>query len=266
MGGTADSGQMAGQDAPEDLMTVREAAALVGIPVARVTVWGRSGHLHTWPSQGKGQRVSLSAVRALVASPPGRYREVQATAWHSVYKAAQLAGVESYDVRGWIDDGRLRSQRGALGVQVRLSDVQILAHEQRGIQERRSARDAAPLPLDLVTVREAVQAVGVTPPTMHRWIRSGRLTVPPGPGARRVSLAAVHALCAPFDPQTPPAARLVYEVAQAVGMDRERIRGWARRGLLPSWQSRHGLLVREADVRAVAQKQGALPPSDQAGA
>jgi len=265
MGGTADGGQTAGQEAPEDLMTVREAAALVGIPVARISVWGRYGHILTWPSQGKGQRVSLSAVRALVASPPGRNREVQATAWHSVYKAAHLAGVEPYDVLRWVDDGRLSSQSGALGVQVRLSDVQILAHEQRGTQERRSARDAAPLPLDLVTVREAVQAVGVTPPTMHRWIRSGRLTVPPGPGARRVSLAAVHALCAPFDPQTPPAARLVYEVAQAVGMDRDRIRGWARRGLLPSWQSRHGLLVREVDVRAVAQQQGALPPSDKAG-
>ncbi len=265
MGGTADGGQTAGQEAPEDLMTVREAAALVGIPVARISVWGRYGHILTWPSQGKGQRVSLSAVRALIASPPGRNREVQATAWHSVYKAAHLAGVEPYDVLRWVDDGRLSSQSGALGVQVRLSDVQILAHEQRGTQERRSARDAAPLPLDLVTVREAVQAVGVTPPTMHRWIRSGRLTVPPGPGARRVSLAAVHALCAPFDPQTPPAARLVYEVAQAVGMDRERIRGWARRGLLPSWQSRHGLLVREVDVRAVAQKQGVLLPDAEAG-
>jgi len=119
-------------------------------------------------------------------------------------------------------------------------------------------------PEDLVTVREAAQAVGVTPPTMHRWIRSGRLTVQPGPGALRVSLAAVRALCAPFDPQTPPEARLVYEVAQAVGMDRERIRGWARRGLLPSWQSRHGLLVREVDVRAVAHRQGLLPPNAEA--
>jgi len=77
---------------------------------------------------------------------------------------------------------------------------------------------------------------------------------------RRVSLAAVRALCAPSDPQTPPDARLVYEVAQAVGLDRDRIRVWAQRGLLPSWQGRHGMLVRVADVRALAQ-----PPAPEGG-
>ncbi len=135
MGGTADGGQAADQDAPEDLLTVHEAAALVGLPITRITLWGQCGHLLTWPSQGKGQRVSLSAVRALVASPPGRDREVQATAWHSVYKAAHLAGVEPYDVLRWVDDGRLSSQSGALGVRVRLSEVQRLAREQRGPHE-----------------------------------------------------------------------------------------------------------------------------------
>jgi len=119
---------------------------------------------------------------------------------------------------------------------------------------------------DLVTVWEAAQAVGLTAHAVHRWIRSGLLTVQPGPGVRRVSMSAVRALCAPSDPQTPPEARLVYEVAQAVGMDKERIRIWAQRGLLPSWRGRHGLLVRESDVRAVAQKQGLLPPTDGAGA
>jgi len=118
---------------------------------------------------------------------------------------------------------------------------------------------------DLVTVWEAAQAVGLTAHAVHRWIRSGLLTVQPGPGVRRVSVSAARALCAPSDPQTPPEARLVYDVAQAVGMDRDRIRIWAQRGLLPSWQSRHGRLVREADVRALAQKQGALPRSDEAG-
>jgi len=120
------------------------------------------------------------------------------------------------------------------------------------------------VPADLVSVRDAAQAVGLTAPAVHRWIRSGWLTVPPGPGVRRVSLGAVRALCAPSDPQTPPEARLVYDVAQAVGLDRERIRIWAQRGLLPSWQSRHGRLVREADVRALAQKQGVLPPDAEA--
>ena len=63
-------------------------------------------------------------------------------------------------------------------------------------------------PEDLVRVREAAQAVGVTSPTVRLWIRSGWLIAQPSPRGRRVSLAAVYALCAPFDPQTPPDARL----------------------------------------------------------
>jgi len=121
-------------------------------------------------------------------------------------------------------------------------------------------------PEDLVTVREAAQAVGVTAAAVQYWIRSGRLTVQPGPGVHRVSLSAVRALCAPLDPQTPPEALLVYDVARAVGLPKDRIRSWAERGLLPSWQSYHGLLVRPDDVRAVAQKRGLLPPTDEAGA
>ncbi len=122
-------------------------------------------------------------------------------------------------------------------------------------------------PEDLVTVREAAQAVGVTDNTVQSWIKSGRLTTyaPLPPRGCRVSLAAVRALAAPLDPQTPPEARLVYEVARAVGVGKWHLTCWAQRGLLPSWRGRHGLLVRESDVRAVAQKQGALPPSDKAG-
>ncbi len=124
------------------------------------------------------------------------------------------------------------------------------------------AQDA---PLDLVTVREAAQAVGLKAPAAHYWIRQGRLTSHPGPGVRLVSLAAVRALAAPRDPQAPPEAVLVYDVARAVGLPKDRIRSWAGRGLLPNWQSHHGLLVREVDVRALAQKQGLLPPGDEAG-
>jgi len=120
------------------------------------------------------------------------------------------------------------------------------------------------VPEDLVSVLEAAQAVGVMDSTVYRWIKSGRLTAY-GPGVRRVSLSAVRALCAPRDPQTPPEVLLVYEVARAVGVSKGRIRIWAERGLLPSWRGRHGLLVREADVRAVAQKQGLLPPDAEAG-
>ncbi len=122
-------------------------------------------------------------------------------------------------------------------------------------------------PEDLVSVREAALAVGLTAPALHYWIRQGRLTSQPGPGVRLVSLAAVRALAAPPDLQAPPEAVLVYDVARAVGLSKGRIRSWAERGLLPSWRGRHGLLVRKADVRALAQKQGLLlPPSDEPGA
>ncbi len=120
------------------------------------------------------------------------------------------------------------------------------------------------VPEDLGSVREVAQAVGVTPSSVQSWIRRGLLTTQPSPHGRRVSLAAVHALAAPRDPQAPPEARLVYDVARAVGLPKDRIRSWVERSLLPSWQSRHGRLVREADVRALAQKQGLLPPSDKA--
>ncbi len=121
-------------------------------------------------------------------------------------------------------------------------------------------------PEDLVSVREAAQAIGFSAPTVQLWIRSGRLIAQPSPRGRLVSLSAVRALCVPLDPQAPAEARQVYEVAPIIGLARWRIASWIRRGLLPSWRGRHGLLVRESDVRALAQKQGILLPGDQAGA
>ncbi len=72
------------QTAPDFLMTVWEAASLVGSSAARVGCWAQDGHLLSWPSQGKGRLVSLSAVCTLVAAPPVRLSQVQASAWHSV--------------------------------------------------------------------------------------------------------------------------------------------------------------------------------------
>jgi len=120
-------------------------------------------------------------------------------------------------------------------------------------------------PEDLMSVREAAQAVGVVAGTVHSWVKAGRLTAHTQSFQRghRVSLGAVRALSAPSDPQTPTEARLVYEVARAVGVSKGRIRIWARQGLLPSWRGPHGLLVRESDVRALAQQQGLLPRSDE---
>jgi len=122
-------------------------------------------------------------------------------------------------------------------------------------------------PLDLVSVREAAQAVGGTDSTVQSWIRRGLLTAyaQPFPQGRRVSLTAVQALCTRLAPQAPGEALRVSEVARAVGVSKGRIRIWARQGLLPAWQSHHGLLVRPADVRAVAQLRGMLLPSDESG-
>ncbi len=119
-------------------------------------------------------------------------------------------------------------------------------------------------PEDLMTVWEVAQAVGRTPSVVHGWIRQRRLPVQPGADVRLVSLAAVRALCAPRDPQAPPEAFLVYDVARAVGLPKGRIRSWAERGLLPSWQSHHGLLVRVADVRAVAEQRAVMVTITQA--
>jgi len=121
------------------------------------------------------------------------------------------------------------------------------------------------VPEDLVSVPVAAQAVGFTVPAVYKWIKSGRLTAQPSPRGHRVSLSAVQALAAPPDPQTPPEARPARAVARAMGLASWRIHSWAGQGLLPSWRSPQGRLVCEGDVRAVAQKQGALPPSNKAG-
>jgi len=128
--------------------------------------------------------------------------------------------------------------------------------------EQRAPQEA---PGDRVIIREAARAVGVTPSAVHTWIKRGRLTVHASPQGGWVSLAAVHALCAPPDPQTPPEARPIYEAARTVGVPRALIASWMRWRLLPTWEGRHGRVVRPADVRALAQQRGVLPPEDETG-
>jgi len=120
-------------------------------------------------------------------------------------------------------------------------------------------------PEDLVSVREAAQAVGFSITAVNNWIKREMLTAHPSPRGRRVSVSAVRTLCAPPDPQTPADSRPTREVARAVGLPSWRLQAWAGQGLLPSWRTPHRLLVRESDVRAVAQKQGLLPPTDETG-
>ena len=122
------------------------------------------------------------------------------------------------------------------------------------------------VPLDLMSVREAAHAVGLQAGAVRSWIARGLLTAHASRHGHRVSLAAVQALCVTPEPQAPEEALLVSDVAVVAGVPRGRIRIWARQGLLPTWQSHHGLLVRPDDVRALAQKRGVLPRSDKAGA
>jgi len=105
---------------------------------------------------------------------------------------------------------------------------------------------------DLVSVLEAAQAVGVMDSTVYSWIKSGRLTAQSSPQGRRVSLAAVQALVAPPDPDAPADAVAIHEAMRLAEVSRTTIAAWLKRGRLPSWQGRHGRLVRVADVRAVA--------------
>jgi len=123
----------------------------------------------------------------------------------------------------------------------------------------------SPAPMDLVSVRAAAKAVGVTMTVVEGCIDRGRVTVHPSPSGRRVSLAAVGALCALLDAQMPPEAHTLDEVARAVRLASWHIVLWVQQGLLPSWRGPRGLLVCEGDVRALAKKRGLLPPSDEAG-
>jgi len=107
-------------------------------------------------------------------------------------------------------------------------------------------------PWDLMTVREAAQAVGVTPDAVQNWIKSGRLTAQPSPSGRRVSLAAVQALVAPPDAHAPADAVAIYEALRHTDVSRRNIETWARQGRLPRWRGRYGPLVRVADVQALA--------------
>jgi len=110
------------------------------------------------------------------------------------------------------------------------------------------------VPADLVSVREAGQAVGVTPAAVYKWIKRGQLAVQPSSSGRRVSLAAVQALVPPPAPPAPADAVAIYEALRLTDVTRRNIEAWVTQGRLPSWHGRHGRLVRVADVQALAQQ------------
>ncbi len=110
------------------------------------------------------------------------------------------------------------------------------------------------VPEDLVSVREAGQAVGVTPAAVYKWIKRGQLAVQPSSSGRRVSLAAVQALVSPPAPPAPADAVAIYEALRLTDVTRRNIETWVTQGRLPRWRGRSGPLVRVADVQNLAQQ------------
>ncbi len=110
------------------------------------------------------------------------------------------------------------------------------------------------VPADQVSVREAGQAVGVTPAAVYKWIKRGQLAVQPSSSGRRVSLAAVQALVPPPAPPAPADAVAIYEALRLTDVTRRNIETWVTQGRLSSWRGRYGPLVRVADVQNLAQQ------------
>jgi len=110
------------------------------------------------------------------------------------------------------------------------------------------------VPADLVSVREAARAVGVTPAAVYQWIKRGQLAVQPSSSGRRVSLAAVQARVPPPAPPGPADAVPIYEALRLTDVTRRHIETWVTQGRLPSWRGRYGPLVRVADVQNLAQQ------------
>ena len=184
----ADNGQTAGQDAPEDLVRVREAAQAVGFSVASVNNWIKSGRLAAPPSP-QGRRVSLAAVQALVPLPdPATPADAVA-----VYEAIRLTGVSRSPIAIWLKQGRLPSWSGRYGTVVRVADVQALA-QQRAMTVA-AGRNDTPMPADALSVRDVVRLSGVTKSRIYLWMKKGLLPtwLVPGVG-QRVRLADVVAL------------------------------------------------------------------------
>ncbi len=122
-------------------------------------------------------------------------------------------------------------------------------------------RDGLPqqTPEDLVSVRAAARASGVSAAAIYYGIQRGRVAVYPGQRQRLISLAVAQALALPPDPHTPTDAVTIQEAARLTGVARNCLFGWVKQGRLPRWRGRHGNLVRVADARALARHDTAPP-------
>ncbi len=176
------------QAAPEDLVTVREAAQVAGFTPSAVRSWIKSGRLTAQPS-ASGRQVSLAAVRALVA-PPDPHAPVDAVA---IYEALRHTDATRRNIETWVTQGRLLSWRGRYGPLVRVVDVQNLA-QQRAMTVA-TVRNDTPMPPDALSVRDVVRLTGVPESSLYTWMKKGLLPAWSVPGSgRRVRLADVLAL------------------------------------------------------------------------
>jgi DNA-binding transcriptional MerR regulator len=266
---------------PEALVTVREAAQLVGVTPDTMWRWLQRGLLPAQPST-QGRLVSPAAVRA-VAAALGHPTEGVLDGYVPPFVANRQFGLNAMQVRRWAYTGKVASKPGRYGQLVRLVDVQALAeahaseHQPDASSEGRGVALGADDPRDLVTVDEAAQLAGVSPVTVQRWVARGYVPTQPHTHGRLVSLVAVRALAAAGVARACPSAAprelpdddaeyvLPSIAARATDVPLYTVRYWQRTGKVASRPSRYGRQARLADVQALAaQWQGAAPrPADE---
>lgn len=100
-------------------------------------------------------------------------------------QAAELLQVHPQTVRAWIKQGRIPSQ--TFGASSRIPRDELLARRPRATPKPPNPRpvpdapveEEAPAEGEIVTISnaEAAQIMGVSRPTIERWVRAGRFTM-----------------------------------------------------------------------------------------
>ena len=171
------------QAVPADLVSVREAAQVLGISVATIYSWIRRGRVAVSPGP-RGWRISVADAQAL-AAPPHPATPADAVA---LYEAIRLTGASRHRIVVWVQQGLLLSWRGPHGRLVRVADVRALAQQP-------AVAGGPPMPPDARLIREAARHAGVDTGRLYKWAKRGLLPVWPGTGTgQRVRLADVLAL------------------------------------------------------------------------
>lgn len=109
--------------------------------------------------------------------------------WLTASQAAELLQVHPQTIRVWINEGRIPSQK--FGGSRRIPRDQLLARQRasptRAKPKPRTPRSAPVPPVsdeaavsdEIVTISnaDAAQVMGVSRPTIERWVRAGRFTM-----------------------------------------------------------------------------------------